>query len=625
MQAVKASAPAWRRAILRRPVPVETPARQRSFATIARWWHGRWSGRDARRREEEAAATSRALAASAFDGLLDGAVVIDAGRRVLFANPAYCALVGQCAAQLTGSVPGVIEALWSHPGLEAQRRALRAALEAGSAWRGEVIERRRNGDPRALQVTVSPLAAARVAAHHMVVVSDITAGWLQREQLERQVHLDPLTQLPNRLRLGQLLQQAMQASDAGGHLLVVCYLDLDHFKRLNDDVGHAAGDRVLVEIAGRLRNTLRSGVGGDIVARLGGDEFVLLIQAVSLEEGRLAVERLLGVIGAPLAVLPRDPPVQITASVGATVYPLDRADADTVLRHADHAMYGAKQAGRSGYLFFDAEHSRQTEARYEALGRVQEALEHDEFALHYQPKVDLRNGAVLGVEALLRWRHPREGLIAPGRFLPLIEHTSLSARLGDWVFEQAIEQLAVWRRSGLELSVSVNVSARHLQSPRFAERLQELLAQHAGSLGAHLELEVLETAALADVAYTCALMERCREFGVRFALDDFGTGYSTLTYLKRLPLDVLKIDRSFVHQMLDDPEDQAIVEGVVGLARTFGCIAVAEGVESAGQALRLVALGCHIGQGNGIAEPMPADAVAAWVRGYRGLQSDSRG
>jgi diguanylate cyclase (GGDEF)-like protein/PAS domain S-box-containing protein len=617
MDAVKPAASAWRLgAGARQTRPVHW------FAAVGRWCRSRWRG--PRGGAQAAVIERRAQTEAVFEGLWDGAVIVDAAHRMLRANAAYCRLVGMPRERLLGSVPAVIEAvLWS-PGLEPQRRALQAALDAGSAWRGEVVERRRNGDPRALQVTVSPLAGTEAAPRRAVVVADITHAWLQREQLERQVELDPLTQLPNRLRLGRLLQQAMQASDAGGHLLLVCHLDLDHFKRLNDEVGHAAGDRVLVEIAGRLRNTLRTGPdGADVVARLGGDEFVLLIQAVSPEEGRLAVERLLGVIGAPLASLPRAEPVQITASAGATLYPLDRADADTVLRHADHAMYGAKQAGRSGYMFFDAEHSRQTEARYEALGRVQEALERHEFVLHYQPKVDLRSGAVLGLEALLRWRHPREGLVVPGRFLPLIEHTSLSARLGDWVFEQAIGQLAAWRRLGLELSVSVNVSARHLQSPRFAERLQELLAAHAQALAPHLELEVLETAALADVAYTCALMERCRAFGVRFALDDFGTGYSTLTYLRRLPLDVLKIDRSFVHQMLDDHEDEAIIEGVVGLARTFGCIAVAEGVESAAQASRLLALGCAIGQGNGIAEPMAAEAVPAWVRGYRGLGGDA--
>jgi EAL domain-containing protein (putative c-di-GMP-specific phosphodiesterase class I) len=307
----------------------------------------------------------------------------------------------------------------------------------------------------------------------------------------------------------------------------------------------------------------------------------------------------------------------MTASVGATVFPIDRSDPDTLLRHADHAMYGAKQAGRNGYLFFDAEHDRRTEEHFEAVGRVQDALDAGQFALFYQPKVDMRQGKVLGVEALLRWKHPQHGLIAPAQFLPLIEHTGLSARLGDWVLQQGIEQLAAWQRQGLDMTVSVNISARHLQEPLFAKRLAGLLARHTTPVGHRLVIEVLETAALADVDYTCALMQECRGLGVRFALDDFGTGYSTFTYLKRLPLDLLKIDRSFVHNMLTDRQDLAIVEGVIGLSETFGCTVVAEGVESADQAMRLIELGCDVGQGNGIAPAMPVAEVYPWVRNYR--------
>jgi diguanylate cyclase (GGDEF)-like protein len=399
----------------------------------------------------------------------------------------------------------------------------------------------------------------------------------------------------------------------------VCYLDLDHFKPVNDRYGHAAGDGLLVELAQRLRGALRSsGTWSDVAARLGGDEFVLLLRAGTLEEARLAVERVLRVIAMPYVIDANAETVQVTASVGATLYPLDRSDPDTLLRHADHAMYGAKQSGRNGYLFFDPEHSRRTEERVMAIGRVQEALDNHELVLHYQPKVDMRRGVVVGVEALLRWNHPEHGMIAPLQFLPLIEHTGLSARVGDWVLEQALDQLAHWQRMGLDLSVSVNVSARHLQEPDFAQRVAELLARHTRPLGARLELEVLETAALADVAYTSSLMERCRLLGLRFALDDFGTGYSTLTYLKRLPVDVLKIDRSFVHNMLEDRQDLAIVEGVIGLARTFGCVVIAEGVESPAQARLLIELGCDIGQGLGIAAAMPATDVFRWVRDYRG-------
>jgi EAL domain-containing protein (putative c-di-GMP-specific phosphodiesterase class I) len=282
-------------------------------------------------------------------------------------------------------------------------------------------------------------------------------------------------------------------------------------------------------------------------------------------------------------------------------------------------MYGAKQSGRNGYLFFDPEHRRRAEERVMAIGRVQEALDHDEFVLHYQPKVDMRGGGVLGFEALLRWEHPEHGTISPLQFLPLIEHTGLSARIGDWVIAQALEHLSLWRRDGIDISVSVNVSARHLQEADFALRLAELLARHAEPLAAHLELEVLETAAHADIEATSALLARCRALGVRAALDDFGTGYSTLQALQRLPVDVLKIDRSFVSLMLDDAQARAIVEGVIGLARTFECVVVAEGVESPAQARLLLELGCSIGQGTGVAAPMPARQVADWTRNYRGV------
>ena len=557
------------------------------------------------------------LSSNVFDHLHEGLLVTDAQLRVLEVNPAYLQITGATREELLGHVPTLLQA---GAGSASRQGEMWETLEEAGAWRGEVIERRRNGDPCALQLTISAVKDSEGATrYHMLVISDITEQRLQRERLERQANFDELTRLPNRTRLGQMLAGAMAASQSEGHLLVVCYLDLDHFKPVNDTHGHAAGDRLLVELAQRLRGALRNhATGSDIAARLGGDEFVLLLRAGTAEEARLAVERVLRVIAQPYPVEAGAPAVVLSASIGATIYPLDRSDPDTLLRHADHSMYGAKQAGRNGYLFFDPEHSRRTEERVLAIGRLQEALDEHELVLHYQPKVDMRRGPVLGMEALLRWNHPEHGMIPPAEFLPLIEHTGLSARVGDWVLEQALDQLAHWQRMGLDLSVSVNVSARHLQEPDFAQRLAELLARHTRPIGSRLELEVLETAALADVGYTSSLLERCRQLGVRFALDDFGTGYSTLTYLKRLPVDVLKIDRSFVHNMLDDPQDLAIVEGVIGLARTFGCTVVAEGVETAAQARLLIEIGCDIGQGMGIAAPMPASDVYRWVRDFRG-------
>jgi diguanylate cyclase (GGDEF)-like protein/PAS domain S-box-containing protein len=571
--------------------------------------------------ERHEALERQRLSASLFQHLHEGLLVTDPDLRALDSNPAYSEILGISRAELIGTVPSLLRPAPADPIARQQRAAMWASLRDTGRWRGELMERRRSGEMCTLQATISSvLGPNRDLHYHVLVISDITEQRVQRERLERQAHFDELTRLPNRVHLSMLLANAMRSADRDGFLLVVCYLDLDRFKPVNDKFGHAAGDRLLTELAVRLRGALRRrDTWADSAARLGGDEFVLLLHAGTIEEARLAVERVLRVVSQPYVVEPAAESVQITASMGATVYPIDRSDADTLLRHADHAMYGAKQSGRNGYLFFDPEHRRRTEERVMAIGRVQEALDQGEFVLFYQPKVEMTSGRVLGLEALLRWEHPQQGLIAPQQFLPLIEHTGLSARVGDWVFSQALDHLSQWRRSGLDISVSVNVSARHLQEPDFAQRLSELLARHEESLATHLELEMLETAAHADIDAASELMARCRAIGVRIALDDFGTGYSTLTYLKRLPVDVLKIDRSFVHHMLDDSQDRAIVEGVIGLARTFGCTVVAEGVESPAQARMLLDLGCQIGQGTGIAAPMPAGLVAAWVRDYRGM------
>jgi diguanylate cyclase (GGDEF)-like protein/PAS domain S-box-containing protein len=562
------------------------------------------------------------LSSSVLMHLHEGLVITDADLQVLDANPTYCRIVGISRDELIGSVPGLLRAGAADGLNRPQQASLWSALRSHGHWVGEVVERRRNGEACALHVTVSTVHGPDGALrYHVLVVSDVTEQRLQRERLERQAHFDELTRLPNRARLGQLLIEAMAATDRDGYLLAVCYLDLDHFKAINERHGHEAGDLFLVELANRLRSALRvrGTVWSDAAARLGGDEFVLLLRAGTVDEARSAVERVLRVVAQPIVVRPGAEPEVVTASVGATVYPLDASDADTLLRHADHAMYGVKQSGRNGFLFFDPEHSRRTEERVLAIGRVQDALDRNELMLYYQPKVDLRRGVVLGFEALLRWNHPEHGVVPPAQFLPLIEHTGLSARVGDHVLAQALDQLEVWQDLGLDLSVSVNITARHLQEPDFAQRLGELLARHARPLGPRLELEVLETAALTDIGFTSAVLERCARLGVRWALDDFGTGYSTLTYLKRLPVQVLKIDRSFVHNMLADAQDRAIVEGVIGLSRTFDCVVVAEGIETAAQARILMDMGCEIGQGLGIAAPMPAAQVVPWVRDWKGL------
>jgi diguanylate cyclase (GGDEF)-like protein/PAS domain S-box-containing protein len=571
--------------------------------------------------ERRAAKDQQVMSVSLFQHLHEGLLVTDADLHALDVNPAYTDILGVPRERLLGNVPALLRPNPGDPLARQQRAAMWAGLRDQGFWRGELLEPHSDGSVRHLQTTISTVRdPGGDLRYHVLVINDITEQRQQRERLERQAHFDELTRLPNRARLSELLEEAMRAADRDGYLLVVCYLDLDRFKPVNDRHGHAAGDRLLAELADRLRSALRSRENwADAAARLGGDEFVLLLRAGTLEEARRALDRVLKVVAQPYLIDPALDAVQVTTSIGATIYPIDHSDADTLLRHADHAMYSAKQTGRNRIAFFDPEFRRRTEERAMALGRVQEALDQGEFVLFWQPQVELSTGRVRGFEALLRWEHPQQGLVSPLQFLPLIENTGLGSRVGDWVLSQALEYLAQWRRTGLDIMISVNISARHLQEPDFAQRLAELLARHPEPLASHLELEVLETAAHNDIDATSALLARCRQLGVGFALDDFGTGHSNLTVLRRLKVDALKIDRSFVNHMLDDPQDRGIVEGVIGLARTFGYQVVAEGVESPAQGRILLDMGCQYGQGTGIAAPMPAQQVVRWARDYRGM------
>lgn len=573
--------------------------------------------------ERQSANALRTLLDSLVRNLDHGLLVTDAQWRILRANPIYCQITGHAEQQLLGTVPALLGPQTSSAGMSDGASRIRDALAVGGIWHGEATLQRRCGEACTLRATVSAVHADDgQVQNHVLAFTDVTQSRKQIVQLQRQAHFDELTGLPNRVRLTQLLLEALAVCERDGSLLTICCLDLDHFKPVNDELGHFAGDQLLQKLAERLRRSLRtSSSGDDVVARIGGDEFVLLLRVASAEEGRLAVERMQHVVSLPFGLSAGDSPVVVTASIGATVFPLDNADAETLLRHADHAMYGAKQAGRSGYQFFDAERNRAAEARVVEIGRLQDALDAQELCLYFQPKVDMRDGRVLGVEALVRWNHPEQGLLTPDRFLPLIEHTRLGSALSDWVLRKGVEQLSQWQCLGLDLTVSINILARHLQDPMFAHNLAELLASQPTPVADRLVLEVLETTALADIDFTCELMEACRALGVRFALDDFGTGYSTLTYLKKLPLDMLKIDRSFVTHMLHDRHDMAIVEGVIGLSQTFGCSVVAEGVETLEQAQALIELGCDIGQGNGIAPAMPAVEVTAWVRNFGGMST----
>lgn len=551
------------------------------------------------------------LAARVFEQASEGIIITDPGGAIVEVNSTFTELTGYERAEVIGHNPSLLRS--GRHDAEFYQRMWRD-IESKGYWRGEVWNRRKNGEIYAEQLTVSCLRdTAGKATQYVGVFSDITTLKAQQSRLEQLAHYDALTQLPNRILLADRLQLALAHAERSGKLLAVGYLDLDNFKPVNDKLGHDAGDQLLVEVARRLKGCLR---GGDTASRLGGDEFVLLIADIAnRDECERTLERILSTVAGP--VMLKGQIVRVTASMGATLFPGDGVSPDTLLRHADQAMYLAKQAGRNCYHLYDAEHDRRARAHREAFERVEAALHRGELRLHYQPKVDMRLGAVVGAEALIRWQHPERGLLQPVDFLPVIENTELIVAVGDWVIGETLRQMELWQAAGVELGVSVNVSARQLGDPEFTTRLAAQLAEHPGIAPQHLELEIVETTALEDIDRVSALIDECRGLGISFALDDFGTGYSSLTYFKRLPARVLKIDQSFVRDMLEDPEDLAIIEGVIGLTQAFHREVIAEGVETPQHGALLRKLGCDLAQGYGIARPMAGEDIPAWLARFR--------
>jgi len=431
----------------------------------------------------------------------------------------------------------------------------------------------------------------------------------QEKQLENIAHFDVLTGVPNRMLLADRLAQALARTKREQGLMAVCYLDLDGFKSVNDNFGHEAGDQVLVEVTRRIKETIRE---DDTVARLGGDEFVLLLVGLQApEECVSSLHRLLLAINQPVQL--REKSLRISASIGVSLYPEDEQDADTLLHHADQAMYIAKQSGKNRYHLFDAKNDQRARSHHALLQQIRHGLQHGEFELYYQPKVDLAARRMVGAEALIRWHHAQRGLLQPEEFLRVIENTELEIELGNWVIASACAQLRQWRQDGHDVEVSINISAYHLQSADFINTLRDEM-QHCCPRPCHrcLQIEVLETVALEDIARVGEIIKTCREFGVGFALDDFGTGYSPLTCLSKLEVDALKIDQSFVRVMLEEKGAHAIVQGIIGLAHAFDRTVVAEGAEHAAHFQALLEMGCPIVQGYGISKPMPASALLEW-------------
>ncbi|MFW5451081.1 MAG: EAL domain-containing protein [Methylophagaceae bacterium] len=444
-------------------------------------------------------------------------------------------------------------------------------------------------------------------------VRDISERRKAEEKLMLMAHYDALTQLPNRMLFADRFKQAVGHSHRTGTMLAICFLDLDNFKPVNDNYGHEVGDQLLIDVARRLEKTIRE---EDTISRQGGDEFTLLLRDIeSFSQCNQMLERIRHALVQPYII--NDYPHKISASIGATIYPLDNAELDTLLRHADQAMYQAKLTGKNQQQLFSTISDQKIIQKQTQLQTIDQALTNNEFQLYYQPKVNMRTGKVFGVEALIRWIHPEKGLIRPLDFLPIIEDSDLEIQIGGWVINEALQQLDNWQQQGIKLEVSINISSHHLKSAIFLDQLNEGLEKHPDVNSQNLQLEILESSALGDLNTISSIIKSCQNaLGVNVALDDFGTGYSSLTHMKNLTASTIKIDQTFVRDLLDDPNDYSIIEGIIGLTKAFNRDVIAEGVETDAHGLMLLIMGCNDAQGYGISPPIPADDIPAWLANY---------
>ncbi len=561
----------------------------------------------ARRRAEERLRQAGVV----FQRIADAIVMTDAQRRIVSVNPAFVTLTGWTPEDVAGR--DVDELLHEPPHPEGFWEALARAPDGH--WHGEVALRRRDGRRvTALQTASRVPEAEDDSVRYVITCSDLTSIRIAQEQLSYLAHHDVLTGLPNRALLDERLDHELQRVRRSGQGVALMFIDLDGFKTINDSLGHAVGDRLLQEVARRLRASIRD---ADTAARLGGDEFlVVMTDLAHPEDAGVLAGKLLSLLAEPVDVGGRR--VTVSASIGVAVFPQDGGDRGTLMMAADSAMYAAKAHGRNHVSFYTRALASRARRRLDVEQGLRRSLERGEMALHFQPIVGLEDGRLVAAEALLRWQRREGAPVAPQQFVPIAEDSGQIEAIGVFVLARACEHAASWRAAGLVLPrLCVNVSPRQLERGDFAGRLQRTLAE-TGMPPEQLEVEVTETALRAGAA-SLRQLDTLKGLGVAIAIDDFGTGYSSLSALKHLPLDRLKIDRSFVNDLPGDPSAVAIVETIVAMSRTLGLRVTAEGIETCAQLAALRRIGCEDGQGFLLGSPLAADAFAGRLRACAAL------
>ena len=539
----------------------------------------------------------------------DGVLVCDDAGTVLACNDAASKILEAPAAEVVGRA--------------LTERVSQAGADAATGFplqSGEASARRGDSAGRPVDVRVHAVQTA-VGRRWMVHLQDTGDRWQAQEHLTYLANFDSLNGLPNQVLFRDRLYQAMSRARRSHHAMALMFLDLDRFKVVNDSLGHEVGDRLLKHVAKVLTQCLREVDSVSRVtveqpftlSRLGGDEFTVIAEGIdNAEDAAMVARRMLDALNTPFFV--GDEEIVVSASIGISMYPTDDVDLDGLVRHTDMAMYRSKSLGRGTYSFFSDDLNAAVSARLSLEGSLRHAMDRKEFQLHFQPKADLRTGAITGVEALLRWHRPGQGLVPPDRFIAVLEDTGMILPVGAWVIRTACAQLAEWDRQGLpQLRMAVNLSARQFRHLYLASMVEDSLRENYID-PSRLEIELTESLLMEDNETTRGMLESFSRIGVRLAIDDFGTGHSSLSYIKRFNIDTLKIDRSFVQSLPDDSEDVAIATAVIALGRSMQMTVVAEGVETQAQAEALRRLGCHEMQGYLLGRPMPAPDLAAWLQ-----------
>ncbi|MBK1672293.1 hypothetical protein CKO35_03055 [Ectothiorhodospira shaposhnikovii] len=551
------------------------------------------------------------LADRVFQAAAEGIMVTDVHQCIVAVNPAFTEITGYSRDDAIGKTPSLLK---SGQQDESFYKNLMSQLQSSGYWRGEIWNRRKDGSIYPEWLTISAVRDDQgLITHYVGVFSDISQIKEAQRQLEFMAHFDPLTGLANRALFKDRLTHSLRRIQRHGSSLALLFIDLDRFKTINDTLGHSLGDRLLQTVAKRMTDNVRA---SDTLARLGGDEFVLLLENdASMENIQSLCQKILGVLKNPIRLDEHE--VVVTASIGIALYPDDGRDADTLLKHADLAMYHAKSEGRNDYHFFAPNLSEGVLERLKLEAALRRASSNDELILHYQPQIDLDSRNLVGVEALVRWHHPDLGLTSPSDFIPLAEDIGIIGEIGNWVLREACRQMNRWYREGISIpQVSVNLSVQQLERGNLVAQVRQALIDF--TLPAEcLELEVTESLIMHAPERTLTVLKELKSMGVKLAVDDFGIGYSCLSYLKRLPLDRIKIDQSFVRDVGHDSNDETIVRAIIGLGKSLGLETVAEGIEEDRQLRFLLQEGCMAGQGYLFSMPLPAESISArwqqWV------------